>query len=94
MYLKCGPLLHAEVCPDPSSQSQPQALLHGQGLYKGVGSLLPFPPLCMRKWASKKAVVPEYSHKSPYHALDLKLQSNQITSSYVAAQKMKNGNAP
>jgi hypothetical protein len=48
----------------------------------------------MRKWASKKAVVPEYSHKSPYHALDLKLQPNQITSSYFAAQKMQNGNAP
>jgi hypothetical protein len=48
----------------------------------------------MRKWASKKAVVPEYSHKSPNHALDLKPQSNQITSSYFTTQKMQNGNAP
>jgi hypothetical protein len=48
----------------------------------------------MRKWASKKSVVPEYCHKSPNHALDLKLQSNQITSSYFGAQKMQNGNAP
>jgi hypothetical protein len=48
----------------------------------------------MKKWASKKSVVLEYYHKSASHALDLKLQSNQITSSYFATQKMQNGNAP